>query len=37
MLQDTLIAGAGLCDRKAVESMVKEGPERINDLIRNWY
>jgi L-aspartate oxidase len=30
---DTLIAGAGLCDRNAVESMVKEGPERINDLI----
>jgi L-aspartate oxidase len=26
-------AGAGLCDRKVVESMVKEGPDRINDLI----
>ncbi|HEX9252237.1 MAG TPA: L-aspartate oxidase, partial [Ignavibacteriaceae bacterium] len=33
-VEDTLIAGAGLCDRKAVESMVKEGPERINDLIQ---
>lgn len=33
-VEDTLIAGAGLCDRKAVESMVKEGPERINDLIK---
>ena len=32
-VQDTLIAGAGLCDREAVESMVREGPERINDLI----
>ena len=32
-IQDTLIAGAGLCNQKAVESMVKEGPERIADLI----
>jgi len=32
-VEDTLIAGAGLCDKKAVESMVKEGPERIKDLI----
>lgn len=32
-IEDTLIAGAGLCDRKAVESMVKEGPDRIKDLI----
>lgn len=32
-VNDTLIAGAGLCDKNAVESMVKEGPERINDLI----
>jgi L-aspartate oxidase len=32
-VEDTLIAGAGLCDRKAVESMVKEGPDRIKDLI----
>ena len=32
-VKDTLIAGAGLCDKNAVESMVKEGPERINDLI----
>lgn len=32
-VEDTLIAGAGLCNRKAVESMVKEGPERIKDLI----
>jgi len=32
-VEDTLIAGAGLCDRKVVESMVKEGPDRITDLI----
>jgi len=32
-IEDTIIAGAGLCNRKAVEIMVKEGPERVNDLI----
>ena len=32
-IKDTLIAGAGLCDQNAVEKMVKEGPERIQDLI----
>ncbi len=32
-IEDTLIAGAGLCHREAVEMMVKEGPERIKDLI----
>jgi L-aspartate oxidase len=32
-VQDTLIAGAGLCDKIAVEEMVKEGPDRIKDLI----
>ena len=32
-VEDTLIAGAGLCDRTVVESMVKEGPDRITDLI----
>ena len=32
-VEDTLIAGAGLCDKNAVESMVKEGPERIKDLL----
>ena len=30
---DTLNAGQGLCDRKAVEMMVREGPERIRELI----
>ncbi len=32
-IEDTLIAGDGLCNRKIVEMVVKEGPERINELI----
>ncbi len=32
--QDTLIAGAGLCNERAVEILVTEGPERIRDLIK---
>ena len=32
-IEDTLIAGAGLCDKNAVTLMVNEGPARINDLI----
>jgi L-aspartate oxidase len=32
-ISDTLTAGAGLCHRDAVEVMVTEGPNRINDLI----
>lgn len=32
--QDTLIAGAGLCDTKAVDVLVHEGPELVQDLIR---
>ena len=31
---DTLEAGAGLCDEKAVRVLVKEGPENIRELIR---
>src|SRR6201996_542291 len=31
---DTMRAGAGLCNRDAVEVLCTEGPERINDLIR---
>ena len=34
-IRDTLIAGDGLCDPKAVEHIVKKGPSRIKDLI-NW-
>lgn len=32
-IQDTLIAGDGLCNEKIVEIVVKEGPERIQELI----
>ncbi len=32
-IADTLIAGDGLCDEKVVEIVVKEGPERINEII----
>jgi len=31
---DTMRAGAGLCDREAVEVLCSEGPGRIEDLIR---
>lgn len=32
-INDTLIAGDGLCDKEVVEAVVKEGPERINEII----
>jgi L-aspartate oxidase len=32
-INDTLIAGAGLCNKESVEILVKEGPERIKDLM----
>ena len=32
-VQDTLIAGDGLCDKKVVEKVVREAPEQINELI----
>ncbi len=32
-IEDTLIAGDGLCNREVVEIVVKEGPERINEII----
>lgn len=32
-ISDTLIAGDGLCDRKIVEIVVTEGPDRIKELI----
>ncbi|WP_438448975.1 L-aspartate oxidase [Gorillibacterium sp. sgz5001074] len=32
--QDTLIAGAGLCDHEAVDVLVHEGPDGVHDLIR---
>lgn len=32
-IQDTLIAGDGLCNKEVVEIVVKEGPERIQEII----
>ena len=33
-IQDTLIAGDGLCNPRTVEIVVTEGPERINEIIQ---
>ena len=33
-INDTLVAGAGLCAYSAVELMVKEGPDRIKELMK---
>jgi L-aspartate oxidase len=33
-IEDTLKAGAGLCDRATVEMVVREAPRQIDDLIR---
>lgn len=33
-IEDTLVAGAGLCDQEAVRVLVSEGPENIRELIR---
>jgi L-aspartate oxidase len=33
-IEDTLSAGAGLCDREAVEMVVREAPHQIDELIR---
>jgi len=32
-IEDTLIAGDGLCNEHVVEIVVKEGPERVNEII----
>jgi L-aspartate oxidase len=32
-IEDTLIAGDGLCNKKVVELVVKEGPSRVNEII----
>ncbi len=32
-IEDTLIAGDGLCDKKVVEIVVEEGPARIREII----
>jgi L-aspartate oxidase len=33
-IEDTLRAGAGLCDRAAVETIVRAGPDAVRELIR---
>lgn len=33
-IEDTLIAGDGLCDPEIVEIVVKEGPERVQEIIQ---
>src|SRR5687768_12698972 len=33
-VNDTLAAGAGLCDRRAVDITIKEGPERVLELLK---
>ncbi len=32
-LDDTLVAGVGLCDEDAVETLVTEGPQRVRELV----
>lgn len=32
-IDDTLVAGDGLCNKKVVEIVVKEGPDRVRELI----
>lgn len=32
-MEDTIIAGAGLCDIEAVAALVREGPDRVRELI----
>jgi L-aspartate oxidase len=34
-IKDTLVAGDGLCNEKIVEIVVKEGPERVKEII-HW-
>ena len=34
-IEDTLIAGDGLCNKQVVEIVVKEGPERVQEII-DW-
>jgi L-aspartate oxidase len=32
-VEDTLVAGAGLCDPEIVDTVVREGPQRVQELI----
>ncbi len=33
-IKDTLVAGQGLCDTEVVEEVIREGPQRIKELIK---
>lgn len=33
-IEDTLVAGAGLCRNEAVRNFIRQAPERINDLLK---
>lgn len=33
-IRDTMVAGAGLCNKKAVEMVVREGPDRLQEIIK---
>ncbi|HKM58321.1 MAG TPA: FAD-binding protein, partial [Chthoniobacterales bacterium] len=33
-ISDTLIAGAGLCDKEAVRTIITDGPAAVRDLMR---
>ena len=33
-IEDTLVAGDGICDREVVEMTIREAPERIKELVR---
>ena len=34
-IEDTLIAGDGICDTEIVKIVVKEGPERVREIIES--
>ena len=33
-IQDTLVAGDGICDREVVEMTIREAPDRIRELVQ---
>ncbi|MBU4178894.1 MAG: FAD-dependent oxidoreductase, partial [Actinobacteria bacterium] len=36
-IEDTLVAGAGLCDPEATEVLVREGPDRVLELLEEYH
>lgn len=36
-IEDTLVAGAGLCDPEATEVLVREGPDRVLELLDEYH